>query len=89
VAIRAGELLSVACTVNELDPAAEGTPVICPVEVFKLRPAGNVPLAMEYLNGAFPPAAWQLEAYRAATLGWLKEQDRDSGPTAMVMLWFD
>jgi hypothetical protein len=57
VAVCAGELPSVTFTVKELVPAAEGTPVICPVEVLKLRPGGSEPLMMEYVNGATPPTA--------------------------------
>ena len=34
---------SVTWTVNELVPAPEGVPVICPVAAAKLSPAGNEP----------------------------------------------
>src|ERR1039458_4934099 len=36
-------------------PAAVGVPVTAPVEVFRVRPAGNVPLPIENVYGAVPP----------------------------------
>jgi hypothetical protein len=38
-------------------PAAVGVPVIAPVEVFSVRPAGNVPLATENVYVPEPPLA--------------------------------
>jgi hypothetical protein len=46
-AVCIGELLSVACTVNENVPGAEATPLIAPVEEFRLRPRGRVPEVIE------------------------------------------
>jgi hypothetical protein len=36
-------------------PAVDGVPAIAPVAEFKLRPAGNVPLATEKVRGKVPP----------------------------------
>jgi hypothetical protein len=37
------ELLSVTCTVNVADPAADGTPLTVPVVEARVKPAGKVP----------------------------------------------
>ena len=37
--------------------AAVGVPVIAPVEAFRLKPAGSVPLVMDQLKGFVPPVA--------------------------------
>jgi hypothetical protein len=36
-------------------PAAVGVPVTAPVEVFRVRPAGKVPLPIENVYGEVPP----------------------------------
>ena len=59
VAVCSGELLSVTSTVKLNAPDAFGVPVIAPVDVFRLRPAGSVPELMEKLKGAAPPTAMQ------------------------------
>jgi hypothetical protein len=38
-------------------PAAVGVPVIAPVDSFKLKPAGSVPLATAHVIGVVPVAA--------------------------------
>lgn len=56
VAVRAvGVELSVTVIVTEAAPAAVGVPVICPVEAFMVRPAGNPAADHEY--GGTPPVA--------------------------------
>ena len=50
-------LLSVAVTENEETPGVVGVPEISPVEVFKLSPAGNDPLASANVYGPVPPLA--------------------------------
>lgn len=45
---------SVACTVNADSPAIVGVPEIVHPE--KLSPAGSVPVTVEQVNGAVPPA---------------------------------
>ena len=39
---------SAALTVKEVSPAAVGVPVIIPVEVFRVKPGGSVPV-IEYV----------------------------------------
>src|SRR5208283_5211037 len=46
-------LASVTWIVNV--PDAVGVPVTAPVEVFRVKPAGNVPLPIENVYGAVPP----------------------------------
>jgi len=46
-------LASVTLIVNV--PGAVGVPLMAPVEVFRVRPAGNVPLLTENVSGAVPP----------------------------------
>ena len=36
---------------------AVGVPVIAPVEAFKLKPEGSVPLVIDQVNGLVPPLA--------------------------------
>ena len=50
------EALSVARTVNVLDPAAVGVPEIVPPLV-SVNPAGNVPVASDHVYGGVPPDA--------------------------------
>ena len=50
-------LESVTCTVKELTAAAEGVPLMTPLEAFSPRPAGSAPLIMLYcLFSPLPPA---------------------------------
>ena len=46
----------VALTVKLNVPIVVGVPVIAPVVSFKLRPAGNVPLAIDHVIGVVPVA---------------------------------
>jgi len=49
---------SVALTLKGSGPAVVGVPVIAPVPVFKLKPAGSVPLEIENdVKGGVPPVA--------------------------------
>jgi hypothetical protein len=53
--------LSVSLIVNEDVPVAVGVPLIAPVEVFRLRPAGRVPLSRLYVSADWPvPATLQV-----------------------------
>ena len=47
----------IALTVKSNVFAAVGVPVIAPVDAFKLKPAGNVPLDIDQIIGAVPVAA--------------------------------
>ncbi|HYI93631.1 MAG TPA: hypothetical protein VEX68_08810 [Bryobacteraceae bacterium] len=38
-------------------PTAVGVPAMPPVEAFKVRPAGNEPVATDHVRGAVPPLA--------------------------------
>jgi hypothetical protein len=51
--------LSMACTVNELLPAAVGVPATIPVLESKVKPLGKAPLLIKYVYGPVPPAAVQ------------------------------
>jgi hypothetical protein len=51
------EFVSVTRTVKLNVPATVGVPLITPVLLFKLRPAGNDPTVIDQLNGAVPPLA--------------------------------
>ena len=42
-------------TVKEKGPAVVGVPVIAPVAVFSVRPAGSAPEAIAKVYGAVPP----------------------------------
>jgi len=53
-----GLLESVTEKVREVaDTAVVGVPLIAPVEVFSVRPAGSVPLVKAHVYGAVPPLA--------------------------------
>ena len=56
VALCAGELESVALTVNAEVPAVVGVPLICP-ELLRVSPAGKPPELIDQLYGAVPPVA--------------------------------
>ena len=49
--------LFVALTVKLDVAAVVGVPVIAPVDVFKLKPAGRLPLAIAHVIGVVPVAA--------------------------------
>ena len=46
---------SVTLTVKENGPAEVGVPVMAPVVVLSVRPAGSAPVAMAKVYGAVPP----------------------------------
>ena len=48
--------LLAAPTVKLYVPAAIGAPVIAPVDVFKFKPAGRLPLAIDHVIGVAPVA---------------------------------
>lgn len=48
---------SIAFTVKPKLPAVVGVPVIPPVALFSVSPAGRVPAEMEYVYGDVPPEA--------------------------------
>jgi hypothetical protein len=58
-------------------------PVIAPVEVFRVSPAGNAPVAITYVYGGNPPDAATEELYATPTCAVLAGTDRMRGvPTA-------
>ena len=56
VTVCMGPPLSVTLTVNVDVPDAVGVPLIAPDEL-SVNPAGRLPLTMDHVNGAVPPAA--------------------------------
>ena len=72
--------LLVALTVKVELPAAVGVPLILPVSLFRLRPAGRLPLSMLHVMGAVPSAV-RVWLYASPTL--------PSGRVSVVMvtLW--
>src|SRR3990172_7910786 len=50
-------LSSVTCTVKLDTPAVVGMPLISPVALFSVSPAGRVPTVTAHTYGVFPPAA--------------------------------
>ena len=56
VAVSAGELESVTCTVNDDVPAAVGVPEIAPA-LESVKPALSVPVVIVHLYGVVPPVA--------------------------------
>jgi hypothetical protein len=48
---------STTCAVKLNVPAVVGVPVIAPVELFSVNPAGSEPLVIEYVYGGIPPPA--------------------------------
>ena len=52
-------LLLTSCTVivKLLVPEAVGVPVMAPLEAFRLRPAGRLPLVIDQVYGVLPPEA--------------------------------
>jgi hypothetical protein len=52
---------SVAVTVKAEVPEVVGTPLICPVAAFKVRPAGKTPTVTLQVYGGVPPLAWSVE----------------------------
>jgi len=59
---------STARTVKLLVAAVVGVPLITPVLLFMLKPAGNVPTLMLHVNGALPPLAARPLLYAAPTV---------------------
>ncbi len=58
---------STTCAVNEKVPGCVGVPVMAPVEVFSVSPAGRLPEMMEYVYGGTPPEAIRAELYGTPT----------------------
>ena len=56
-AVRGGFAESVICTVKLLVPVAVGVPVIAPVELLSVSPAGKDPFVMLQVTGFTPPVA--------------------------------
>jgi hypothetical protein len=54
---------SVTCTVNDAVPAVVGVPLICPVELLSVSPAGNDPALIDQLYGVVPPLACSVVEY--------------------------
>ena len=50
-------LLSVTCTVKLLVPAVVGVPLITPVALLRVNPAGSVPTVILHIYGVLPPLA--------------------------------
>ena len=46
---------------------AVGVPVMAPVEAFKFKPAGKVPLVMDHVYGVVPPVAVSVALYATPT----------------------
>jgi hypothetical protein len=56
--VRAGKLESATLNVSGvLATDAEGVPVMAPIETFRIRPAGRVPLVSDQVYGETPPLA--------------------------------
>jgi hypothetical protein len=68
VALAAGDPESFTVTVNVTLPAAVGVPVIAPVDAFKLKPGGNVPVVTVHVSGATPPTDASVTEYAVPTV---------------------
>ena len=62
------EFASVAVMVKVAAVVLVGVPVMAPVLVFKVRPAGSVPLVTAYTYGAVPALAAALDEYGVPTV---------------------
>ncbi len=56
-AVCGGAAASCTPTVKFAVPAVVGVPVIAPVELFSVRPAGNDPAVIDHVYGVVPPVA--------------------------------
>lgn len=63
------EFASVAVTANAYAPAADGVPLIAPVDASSDRPAGNAPDVMLKVTGAVPPEVCTVWLYAAFMSG--------------------
>jgi hypothetical protein len=54
---------SFTCTVNDTVPKVVGVPLICPVVLFSVRPAGKEPVLIAQLYGVVPPLACSVVEY--------------------------
>ena len=54
---------SFTCTVNDAVPNVVGVPLICPVELFSVRPAGKEPEVIVQVYGVVPPLACSVVEY--------------------------
>lgn len=68
---------------NVLTLPLVGVPVIPPLEVFRLKPAGSEPV-MENVYGCVPPPASNAELYGIPIWAWVSGQLRVSGCGAMT-----
>lgn len=66
VAVNAGALESVTCTVNDDVPATVGVPEIAPLPE-RLRPVFSVPDVIDHLYGVVPPVAPSVAPYAVPT----------------------
>ena len=55
--VSVSRLASVTCTVKLAVPLVVGVPLISPVELFSVSPAGNEPVLMDQVYGPAPPLA--------------------------------
>ena len=62
VALLAGMLASLTCTVKLDVPAVAGVPEIAPLALFRVNPAGSDPPLMDQLYGVLPPLAVKVVA---------------------------
>src|SRR3989442_14364209 len=67
VAVWAGELESDTLTVNLEMPFVVGVPEISPLAVFRVRPSGSEPDAIDHVRGLVPPATSTPSEYRRPT----------------------
>src|SRR3972149_5178524 len=72
--VTAAPLASVALTVKLLVAAVVGVPLITPVDVLRLNPAGRLPVAILQTYGVLPPAATSVCVYDRLTV----PSDRDA-----------
>ena len=59
---------SVTLTVILLVPAVAGVPLITPLPLFKLNPAGNTPTVIDQPSGILPPVAVNVVPYNRSTV---------------------
>ena len=57
VSLNCGSLTSLTCTVKVHSSLLVGVPLISPVELFKVRPYGRLPLLIDQVYGSVPPVA--------------------------------
>jgi len=80
---------STTCAVKLNVPAVVGVPVMAPVELFSVKPAGSDPLVMENVYGGVPPPATRAELYATPTCPVPVGQVRVGGGSTTTMLQFE